>query len=193
MANANFPSDDLNGQAGMNDPPDPEQQHASVGELERMLGLPSQGCAQCDAYKTMLELLLQENTELNAKIMEAEESRKLAEAMLPKEIQRFLIDQALAAERLKRARELAEQEKALADIVGVSAPAPLRPVVGPIPNTITGGSAGWLMPFGKYRGLPLAQIPNDYLFWCLKQDWLRPEPRRHMEAVLAERKGKGNV
>lgn len=184
-------------------------------ELERMLGLPSpEGCEQCAAYAQMLKLLMEENTELHAKVMEAELGRSLAEEMLPRELRQFLLDQAKAAERIAQAKRLKEEADALGQIQGLSAPvatgrvgrtipppvaavpappAPLgkiidwRGVAVPIPNTITEPDNSWIMPFGKYRGRMLVEVPTDYLQWCIRQDWLRPEPRLKMNAVVKER------
>jgi len=34
------------------------------------------------------------------------------------------------------------------------------------------GSYGELViPFGKFKGYSLAEVPNSYLRWCLEQDW----------------------
>lgn len=190
---------------------------SKAGELERMLGLPTPACDQCAAYQDMLKLLLEENTELHAKIMEAELGKKLAEEMLPKELRSFLLDQAKAAERIRVAKELKEQADVLGNVQGLTAPvktgrfpshpniqtppvaaipappAPLgkvidyRGVAVAVPNTITDPDNSWLMPFGKYRGRMLIEIETSYLTWCLAQDWLRPEPRQRMSNVLKER------
>ena len=39
------------------------------------------------------------------------------------------------------------------------------------------------MPFGKHKGVPVGEIPTDYLAWALTvaKPWLRP----HIEAELA--------
>lgn len=29
----------------------------------------------------------------------------------------------------------------------------------------------YLMPFGKYKGTRLGEVPDDYWRWFLKQDW----------------------
>lgn len=161
--------------------------------LEELLTTSTGGCKMCASYQEMLRLVMDENTELNAKIMEAELGRKMAEEMLPKNIQKFLLDQAEAASRIAKAKELAEAEAALANIAGLAPPPAINKPVQTTPfppNTITGRSEGWLMPFGKYRGLPLAQVPTDYIAWCLAQTWLRPEPQRHMRAVIAKRQGR---
>lgn len=41
------------------------------------------------------------------------------------------------------------------------------------------------MPFGRFKGEPLAEVPTDYLQWLLSLDDLRPELR---SAVMAELK-----
>lgn len=33
-----------------------------------------------------------------------------------------------------------------------------------------------LMPFGKYKGLRLGDVPDDYLLWFLKQDFCDKYP-----------------
>lgn len=33
------------------------------------------------------------------------------------------------------------------------------------------------MPFGKYRGRPVDELPDDYVEWLLEQEWLKPSLR----------------
>ena len=33
-----------------------------------------------------------------------------------------------------------------------------------------------IMPFGKYKGKSLDQVPDSYLIWFLKQDWCDEYP-----------------
>jgi uncharacterized protein (DUF3820 family) len=40
--------------------------------------------------------------------------------------------------------------------------------------------AGPIMPFGKYRGTPLAELPNEYLVWLSCLDDLRPPLLKHV-------------
>jgi hypothetical protein len=49
----------------------------------------------------------------------------------------------------------------------------------------------FIMPFGKYRYLPLSRVTTDYLNWAVAnyRD-LQPELKRAMKAVLAARKGR---
>ena len=48
-----------------------------------------------------------------------------------------------------------------------------------------------LMPFGKYKGEPLDEIPSDYLEWALENCDLRPALQAEMEAQLALKRGEG--
>lgn len=41
------------------------------------------------------------------------------------------------------------------------------------------------MPFGKHRGVPIDQVPESYLVWCLDTiEDLSPTLRREIEVVL---------
>ena len=43
------------------------------------------------------------------------------------------------------------------------------------------------MPFGKYKGQPIADLPLDYIEWCLDNLELRPALASAFEARIAER------
>jgi Putative quorum-sensing-regulated virulence factor len=45
------------------------------------------------------------------------------------------------------------------------------------------------MPFGKYRGVELEDLPNDYLEWLGEQGWLREPLASAVEAELDARGG----
>ena len=48
------------------------------------------------------------------------------------------------------------------------------------------------MPFGKYRGEPIEDLPSDYIEWALRElDSLRPAIKEEMEAQLTMRGGHG--
>jgi uncharacterized protein (DUF3820 family) len=47
------------------------------------------------------------------------------------------------------------------------------------------------MPFGKYKGEPVEDIPADYLEWALENCDLRPALQVEMEAQLAMKRGEG--
>lgn len=38
-----------------------------------------------------------------------------------------------------------------------------------------------IMPFGKYKGEKLANVPARYLLWCYDQSWCRGELRKYIE------------
>ncbi len=42
------------------------------------------------------------------------------------------------------------------------------------------------MPFGKYKGTLIADIPNNYLFWIMEQDWFVKEFPTIKEQVVIE-------
>lgn len=39
-------------------------------------------------------------------------------------------------------------------------------------------------PFAKYKGVPLVELPHDFIYWCLRQDWLDPYMRKGLERAL---------
>lgn len=43
----------------------------------------------------------------------------------------------------------------------------------------------FIMPFGKYKGEYLEDIPEDYLQWAYENLDLRPDLEQAMEAVLS--------
>jgi len=47
------------------------------------------------------------------------------------------------------------------------------------------------MPFGKYKGEPIEDLPVDYIEWCLGECDLRPALQAEMEAQLALKRGEG--
>ena len=49
------------------------------------------------------------------------------------------------------------------------------------------------MPFGKYRGDDLMDLPEDYIEWVLENCDLRPILQKALEDQLAMRKGEGVV
>jgi len=34
-------------------------------------------------------------------------------------------------------------------------------------------SDSYIMPFGKYEGDKIGDVPAKYLLWCLQQDWMK--------------------
>ena len=62
------------------------------------------------------------------------------------------------------------------------------------PPAVRAPSAPLRMPFGKYRGELVEDLPSDYISWCL-ETIVRMEPalRIEMEAMLAARAGRGIV
>ncbi|MGI8794623.1 MAG: putative quorum-sensing-regulated virulence factor [Acidimicrobiales bacterium] len=49
---------------------------------------------------------------------------------------------------------------------------------------------GMPMPWGKHEGIPLGQVPPDYLRWACRQDWLDGDLRLDIEDVLEWRRGR---
>lgn len=47
------------------------------------------------------------------------------------------------------------------------------------------------MPFGKYKGEELENIPPDYLEWCLENCDMRPALAEEMQNQLALKSGRG--
>jgi len=62
------------------------------------------------------------------------------------------------------------------------------------PPAVRAPSTPLRMPFGKYRGELVEDLPSDYISWCL-ETIVRMEPalRVEMEAQLAARSGRGIV
>ena len=48
-------------------------------------------------------------------------------------------------------------------------------------------SLGPVMPFGKHRGTPLAELPNEYLLWLSCLDDLRPPLLKHVLHEMGRR------
>jgi hypothetical protein len=47
-----------------------------------------------------------------------------------------------------------------------------------------------MFPFGKWKGRPYADVPEDYFRWCLtKLDGLQPDTRQAIHRELARRRG----
>lgn len=48
------------------------------------------------------------------------------------------------------------------------------------------------IPWGKYRGELLKNVPADYLLWLLKQDWIKKWPglldylKKHEDQLISE-------
>lgn len=45
-----------------------------------------------------------------------------------------------------------------------------------------------LMPFGKYKGQDIVDIPSGYLRWCCLQDWFEERYPRLLKAIDEELK-----
>jgi len=43
------------------------------------------------------------------------------------------------------------------------------------------------MPFGKYKGEALSDIPTEHLDWCIGQDWLKDDLKSSIDAHLRTR------
>ena len=48
-------------------------------------------------------------------------------------------------------------------------------------------SASPLLPFGKFRGTPLSDVPDDYLMWLATRDDLRNPLLKHVLNEMARR------
>lgn len=47
------------------------------------------------------------------------------------------------------------------------------------------------MPFGKYKGEELEDLPTDYMEWCLRELDLRPALAEEMENQIRAKAGEG--
>lgn len=47
--------------------------------------------------------------------------------------------------------------------------------------------AAGTMPFGKFKGQPLSDLPDWYVDWCLEQDFVKDLLRAELEKVKATR------
>jgi uncharacterized protein (DUF3820 family) len=43
------------------------------------------------------------------------------------------------------------------------------------------------MPFGKYKGEDITDVPTDYLSWLEEQDWIREPMRKAVQFELERR------
>lgn len=43
-----------------------------------------------------------------------------------------------------------------------------------------------LMPFGKYKGIDIVDIPSSYLRWCCLQDWFEERYKGLLKAIDEE-------
>jgi uncharacterized protein (DUF3820 family) len=41
-----------------------------------------------------------------------------------------------------------------------------------------------IMPFGKFKGEKMANVPSIYLLWCYEQEWCRGEVKKYIAANL---------
>ena len=42
------------------------------------------------------------------------------------------------------------------------------------------------IPFGKYKGEQITEIPDEYLEWLLDQDWFKDKFKSHYDTITAE-------
>ena len=42
---------------------------------------------------------------------------------------------------------------------------------------MAGSKGNFIMPWGKYKGEEMSEIPDSYLRWCLEQDWIDKWPK----------------
>ena len=96
----------------------------------------------------------------------------------------YFIDRAHARERLKNAHSALADVRNCLDV--------LRALLHAIPTPITTWEELWryseqarvpsIMPFGKHRGMPIADLPPDYKAWLLRQDGLDPYVKMAVQA-----------
>jgi len=41
-----------------------------------------------------------------------------------------------------------------------------------------------LMPYGKFKGTKMANVPPDYLLWCYQQDWCKGDVKKYIQENL---------
>jgi len=49
------------------------------------------------------------------------------------------------------------------------------------------------MPFGKHKGLPLTELPDDYLDWLLQNVEMRPPLQHAIHTEVERRRGPGRA
>jgi len=62
-------------------------------------------------------------------------------------------------------------------------------------NSITGAAhSRWCIPFGKYKGEMIGNLPSDYLQWCIdNMTQMRDDARLAITAELQERAGRSKL
>ncbi|MCQ9616371.1 DUF3820 family protein [Paenalcaligenes niemegkensis] len=98
----------------------------------------------------------------------------------------YHIDRAGARARLKQAHSALADVQNCLDL--------LRTLVQAIGTPVNTWEELWLhseqaripatMPFGKHRGMPIADLPADYKAWLLRQDTLDPHVKLAVQATL---------
>lgn len=62
----------------------------------------------------------------------------------------------------------------------------------PVGRSYSTTASALKMPFGKFKGEPIEDLPTDYIEWALRElDSLRPAIKEEMEAQLEMRGGRG--
>ncbi|MGG4774603.1 putative quorum-sensing-regulated virulence factor [Paenalcaligenes sp. Me52] len=96
----------------------------------------------------------------------------------------YYIDRANARERLKNAHSALADVRNCLDL--------LRALLNAMPTPVNSWEELWrysdqarvptIMPFGKHRGMPIADLPPDYKAWLLRQDGLDPYVKMAVQA-----------
>ncbi len=121
-----------------------------------------------------------------------EAATRLAEALLddlpPAAIaQRAASGIVLARHQRMTADDLVRALRAVIVMAALAEPPAAPKATPPMFNSNSGADRPLVMPFGKYKDMPMADVPAEYLEWLLSQENLKPSLARYFQKELDRR------